>query len=171
VRPVVFIMSRLRASDHPSSFVLQGFLDFITSSHEIAAELRQHIIFKIIPVVNPDGVFIGNTRGNLLGQDLNRHWHDTNEWSQPTIYAIRKVLEAIDADKENFALETVLDMHSTSSLLGLFIVGNSYDSVYRFERHIVLPKIIAQNCLDFSHENTIYNCDQGRDSPIFKNYS
>ena len=53
-----------------------------------------------------------------------------------------------------------MDMHANSSQLGLFIVGNSYDSVYRFERHIVLPKIIAQNCPDFSHENTIYNCDQ-----------
>lgn len=42
---------------------------------------------------------------------------------------------------------------------GLFIYGNSYDDVYRFERHIVFPKILAQNCADFSTENTIYNAN------------
>lgn len=31
--------------------------------------------------------------------------------------------------------------------------------MYRFERHIVFPKIMAQNCPDFSLENSIYNND------------
>ena len=61
-----------------------------------------------------------------------------------------------------------MDFHATCSQLGLFIVGNSYDSVYRFERHIVLPKIIAQNCPDFSNENTIYNCDQVKEGTARK---
>ncbi len=43
-------------------------------------------------------------------------------------------------------------------MTGLFVYGNSYDDVYRYERHLVFPKILAQNCPeDFSHENTIYN--------------
>ena len=37
----------------------------------------------------------------------------------------------------------VIDIHSHVSLLGLFIVGNSYDDVYRFERHVVFPKIMV----------------------------
>ncbi len=45
------------------------------------------------------------------------------------------------------------------SLFGLFIVGNAYDDVYRFERHTVFPKILSQICQDFSTENTIYNND------------
>ncbi len=93
--PVVFLMSRNRSSDSPTSFVMQGFLDFILSGHEIAAELRDYVIFKVVPVANPDGVFIGNTRCNLLGQDLNRHWHDANPWAQPSVYAIRKVYHIV----------------------------------------------------------------------------
>ena len=61
----------------------------------------------------------------------------------------------------------VVDLHSHSSLMGLFVYGNSYDDVYRFERHIVFPKILSQNCEDFSHENTIYNQNplkEGEDS-------
>ena len=40
----------------------------------------------------------------------------------------------------------VIDIHSHVSLLGLFIVGNSYDDVYRFERHVVFPKIMVGGC-------------------------
>ena len=41
-------------------------MDFLASSHEVAESLRTHIIFKILPVMNPDGVFMGNTRCNLV---------------------------------------------------------------------------------------------------------
>ncbi len=59
-------------------------------------------------------------------------------------------------------LDLVIDIHSHVSLLGLFIVGNSYDDVYRFERHVVFPKIMAALCPDFSMENTIYNDDEDK---------
>ena len=53
----------------------------------------------------------------------------------------------------------VLDIHAHTALTGLFVYGNSYDDVYRYERHIVFPKILAQNCEDFNATNTIYNAD------------
>lgn len=34
--------------------------------------MRAHIVFKIIPMVNPDGVTVGNFRTSLCGVDLNR---------------------------------------------------------------------------------------------------
>ena len=49
-------------------------------------------------MLNPDGVYMGNTRGNLLGQDLNRQWNDPNQHAQPTVHAIRKVIQEIDDD-------------------------------------------------------------------------
>ena len=45
--------------------------------------------------------------------------------------------------------DMVLDIHAHTALTGLFVYGNSYDDVYRYERHIVFPKILAQNCEDF----------------------
>ena len=53
----------------------------------------------------------------------------------------------------------MLDIHVSNTLLGFFVVGNAYDSVFRNERHIVFPKMLAQNCKDFSQENTMYNKD------------
>ena len=35
-------------------------------------------------------------------------------------------------------------------------------NTYRFERHVVFPKIMAQICPDFSMENTIYNDDESK---------
>ena len=46
--------------------------------------------------------------------------------------------------------EKVFDLHANPTLLGLFMRGNSYDSIYRFERHMVLPKILAQESVQQS---------------------
>ena len=65
-----------------------------------------------------------------------------------------------------YFLDMVLDIHAHTALTGLFIYGNSYDDVYRYERHIVFPKILAQNCEDFSPANTIYNADQKKNGSV-----
>jgi murein tripeptide amidase MpaA len=37
--------------------------------------LHENIIFKIVPMLNPDGVFIGNYRTGILGEDFNRKFN------------------------------------------------------------------------------------------------
>ena len=53
----------------------------------------------------------------------------------------------------------MLDLHASSAMHGVFIQGNSYDSVYRYERHIVFPKMMKNNCPDFSVDQSYYNAD------------
>jgi murein tripeptide amidase MpaA len=36
-------------------------------------------IVKLIPMVNPDGVVIGNSRSSLAGVDLNRRWSNPSK--------------------------------------------------------------------------------------------
>ena len=69
---VVMVIARQQPSESPSSLIVQGMIDFLLSKHKIAAQLREKLIFKIIPMMNPDGVFLGNTKGSLFGSDLNR---------------------------------------------------------------------------------------------------
>ena len=45
--PAVVIMARAHAGESPTSFVVQGFVDFLLSSHEISRELRDHVVFKV----------------------------------------------------------------------------------------------------------------------------
>ena len=51
---------------------MKGLLDFLTSSHSDAKLLREMFVFKVVPMLNPDGVIIGNYRCSLTGRDLNR---------------------------------------------------------------------------------------------------
>ncbi|KAG5214735.1 hypothetical protein JEQ12_000311 [Ovis aries] len=37
-----------------------GIIDFLISQHPIARVLREHLVFKIAPMLNPDGVYLGN---------------------------------------------------------------------------------------------------------------
>lgn len=39
-----------------------GLIDFLVSNHPAAECLRCHTTFKIVPMLNPDGVFAGNTQ-------------------------------------------------------------------------------------------------------------
>lgn len=73
-----------------------GFLEFLLSNHPIACILRENFVFKIIPMVNLDGVFLGNNRCNLVGQDLNRTWNVATEFSSPTIFATKNMLKELD---------------------------------------------------------------------------
>lgn len=60
-------------------------------------------VFKVIPMLNPDGVVIGNYRCSLAGQDLNRQWKDPAKNLFPEIYFAKEVdsnIIFID-DKEN----------------------------------------------------------------------
>jgi murein tripeptide amidase MpaA len=41
---------------------------------EEAREIRKQAVFKIIPMINPDGVVFGNYRTSLSGKDLNRQF-------------------------------------------------------------------------------------------------
>ena len=70
-RPIVILTARVHPGENNSSWVMKGFLEFITSNNTYATYLRNHVIFKIIPLLNPDGVIEGNYRCNLTGNDLN----------------------------------------------------------------------------------------------------
>jgi murein tripeptide amidase MpaA len=57
--------------------------------------LRDQFIFKIIPMINPDGVIIGNNRASFLGKDLNRSYLEPNQKLTPEIYAIKMLVEKL----------------------------------------------------------------------------
>ncbi|VDK75053.1 unnamed protein product [Anisakis simplex] len=75
-----------------------GIIEFLISDDERAKRLRSEYVFKVIPMLNPDGVFLGNYRCSLLGADLNRHWLAPSAWAQPTLYAVKNLLLRYNAN-------------------------------------------------------------------------
>ncbi|CAI6353083.1 unnamed protein product [Macrosiphum euphorbiae] len=129
---VVVILGRVHGSETPSSYVCQGIIEFLISNHPAVVRLRKKVVFQLIPMMNPDGVTLGNSRTNLLGIDLNRAWHKISQWVHPILYAVHNHLLEIEKH-ENMELDLVIDMHAHSSLHGVFTYGNAYDDVYRLD--------------------------------------
>jgi len=74
----------------PASFLLNGIINFLTSEKsEQARILRERFVFKIIPMLNPDGVYRGYYRLDTKCQNLNRYYLNPTLQDQPTIYSAK----------------------------------------------------------------------------------
>ncbi|XP_036613812.1 cytosolic carboxypeptidase 6 isoform X1 [Trichosurus vulpecula] len=155
---VVFITGRIHPGETPSSFVCQGIIDFLVSHHPIARVLRDHLVFKIAPMLNPDGVYLGNYRCSLMGFDLNRHWLDPSPWAHPTLYGVKQLIIQMHNDPKT-SLEFYIDIHAHSTMMNGFMYGNIFEDEERFQRQAIFPKLLCQNAEDFSFSSTSFNRD------------
>ena len=65
----VFISARVHPGESNASWMMKGVIDFLVSNTPEAQALRENFVFKIVPMLNPDGVINGNYRCSLAGQD------------------------------------------------------------------------------------------------------
>jgi len=72
--------------------MIEGVIRFLIGNSLEAIRLRRVYVFKIVPMLNPDGVIVGNYRCSLAGQDLNRQWKDPIKHLFPEIYATKEVI-------------------------------------------------------------------------------
>jgi hypothetical protein len=95
LRPYIVLSARVHPGESNGSWALRGAVDFLTSSAPAAAELRRRAVFKVVPMLNPDGVLNGNHRTGLAGVDLNRHWAAPRIDTAPTIWHLRALIMAL----------------------------------------------------------------------------
>jgi len=58
-REVVVFTGRVHPGESNSSWVLEGALQYLLSNDESAVRLRENFVFKVIPMLNPEGVLNG----------------------------------------------------------------------------------------------------------------
>jgi murein tripeptide amidase MpaA len=67
MRKSIILTSRVHPGETNASYVMDGVLDYLVSDDAKAIFLRDTYVFKIIPMLNPDGVIVGNYRCSLSG--------------------------------------------------------------------------------------------------------
>ena len=70
---------------------MDGILKYLSGDSIKANILRNNYVFKIVPMLNPDGVIVGNYRCSLAKQDLNRQWKEPSKFLFPEIYYTKEV--------------------------------------------------------------------------------
>ena len=117
-KKAVIFTARVHPGESSSSFVIQGLIDFLLSNEIKAVSLRKNFIFKIVPMLNPDGVIRGNFRMNSVGKDLNRMWMEENEENSPSVFYCHKMIQKTLNSRN---IHFFCDFHGHSSKNNFFL--------------------------------------------------
>ncbi|CAD8051300.1 unnamed protein product [Paramecium sonneborni] len=141
-KKVFIVTARIHPSETCSSYLIQGFIQFLLSESVMAQFLRKNFIFKIIPMLNPDGVIVGNFRNGLSGVDLNRQFLETDLTLLPEVKALKNLIQ-----DNSTKLVGYLDFHGHQVRKNIFLYGpqsnnQNYDSK-------IFPLILQQRLDSF----------------------
>lgn len=75
-------------------------------------------VLQVVPMLNPDGVIVGNYRCSLAGLDLNRVYQAPDSRLQPVICAFKEMVRAFTQERE---VVLSCDMHGHSRRFGVFM--------------------------------------------------
>lgn len=113
--------------------------------------LATHVI-NVLPMMNPDGVVLGNARASLAGCDLNRRWGEPDQKLHPELFNLKQMM--MSAPSESAGILMFLDLHGHNKDTDCFFYGCNKapnEGLLSWTKTRVLPKIMAsyEPILDF----------------------
>jgi hypothetical protein len=158
-RKTVVLSARVHPGETVGSWMMQGVLDFLTNPTDPEAILlRRNFVFKIIPMLNPDGVINGNYRCSLAGCDLNRKWKTPSRTIHPCIYNAKKMILNLCKERE---MAFFCDLHGHSRKKDVFMYGCHDDEAP--EKTRVFPLLFSKICPLFSFENSKFGVQKSKE--------
>ena len=91
-KPSIIFTARVHPGETSGSYVIESVISKLLDNSILSNLLLDKYIFKIIPMLNPDGVIHGHYRNNILGKDLNRMWQEPTPEETPTIFYLKKLI-------------------------------------------------------------------------------
>ncbi|MBR5856381.1 MAG: hypothetical protein IKY70_03820 [Bacteroidales bacterium] len=110
-KKVVYIHGRIHTSETPGTWHLDQMIEIISGESKYASDLRDNILFYILPFTNPDGVQEGMSRSNAHGINLEVNYNSPDSVTAKEVKNILGFLKKIRAEKP---VDLVLNMHSQS---------------------------------------------------------
>jgi hypothetical protein len=121
----IWIHARTHSGETQSSFVLEGLINYLLSrdnikSHDI--DLKK-VIFNIVPIVNVDGIALGNARYNSKGEDLERQWLKQKENPSELVDSVAQEVKLIHAVMDSLSKTSAefilaINLHGKNAYLG-----------------------------------------------------
>ncbi|XP_068116492.1 cytosolic carboxypeptidase 2 isoform X2 [Hyperolius riggenbachi] len=145
-KKAVVVTARVHPGETNGSWMMKGFLDFILSDSPDAQLLRDMFIFKVVPMLNPDGVIVGNYRCSLSGRDLNRNYRSMLKDSFPCIWHTRAMIKRLVMERE---VLLYCDFHGHSRKNNVFMYGCNNKGHPESKLHErVFPLMLSKNAPD-----------------------
>ncbi|XP_034444769.1 cytosolic carboxypeptidase 2 isoform X2 [Hippoglossus hippoglossus] len=119
-KKAVVVTARVHPGETNSSWMMEGLLDFLLGDSSDAQLLRDTFVFKVVPMLNPDGVVVGNYRCSLAGRDLNRNYKTLLRDSFPCVWHIRNMVERLMAETD---VALYCDFHGHNRKNNVFMYG------------------------------------------------
>uniref|UniRef100_A0A8D2JQ28 AGBL carboxypeptidase 3 n=1 Tax=Sciurus vulgaris TaxID=55149 RepID=A0A8D2JQ28_SCIVU len=162
-RKAVILTARVHPGETNSSWIMKGFLDYILGDSSDAQLLRDTFIFKVVPMLNPDGVIVGNYRCSLAGRDLNRNYTSLLKDSFPSVWYTRNMVHRLMEKRE---VILYCDLHGHSRKENIFMYGcdGSDRSKALYLQQRIFPFMLSKNCPDkFSFPACKFNVQKSKE--------
>ncbi|CAH1796187.1 unnamed protein product [Owenia fusiformis] len=176
-RPYIFLSARVHPGESNASWVMKGSLDLLLSSKPQAQQLREMYIFKVVPMLNPDGVINGTHRCSMVAEDLNRRWLHPCPKLHPTIYHTKGLLQYMQSI--NKAPLVFCDYHGHSRRKNVFMYGCSPSMSWMNEDldnpaissnkvedtgYKTLPRLLQSSAASFSLGNCSFMVEKSKEA-------
>lgn len=159
-RPAIFVIARVHPGETCGSHMMHGFLREIHSNSEAARSLRDLFCFYVVPMMNPDGVTVGNFRTDLVGDDMNRQYTKPSPKVHLAVVALRKLVQEVRSKRRVVGL---IDLHGHSTRPGVFTYGPQLaqsDPLKDFSQ--VFPWMISQRTPMFRFDKCTYKIPKAK---------
>jgi murein tripeptide amidase MpaA len=108
---LIVVMARQHPGESVGSWMMEGFVNKLL-------ETSNNMSWILLPMINIDGVTLGNNRTGVQGFDFNRHWYIDEETNRYHLFPELKGITAFfKRKKKEYARKTkiFIDFHGHSS--------------------------------------------------------
>ncbi|KAH7815927.1 putative Zinc carboxypeptidase family protein [Monocercomonoides exilis] len=157
----IVLSARVHPGETNASYMMKGLIDFLTGPSLEARILRDNFVFKIVPMLNPDGVIVGNHRTNLHGLDLNRQWQAPTRRQSPPIFYTKQMIKKFSEDRP---VIFYCDLHGHSRKKNIFIFGcENKDNPRLVLQEKVFPRMLSHRAPAFSYDDCDFRVQKSKE--------